>query len=231
MKLVEKLKKEGKSSRAKIVQYYIKVLDQIVEQMDKNQIELKQVREFIKRVKKYLEKYSSETPEDLVFAIFEDEEPKDPEDIDDGDDDEKPEEPEEPIPDDDKEEKKSRLEELREQLRKLRDRLMKRGKTVRARIVGHYLRLLDRILDRLEKNEISLPRVEDFIRRCKKFLEKFVGDEDDEDNKIAQLISADDEDNKIPDDDEEKENRSILEKLRERLVNLLERLRSGTIFN
>lgn len=45
------------------------------------------------------------------------------------------------------------------------------NKTIRAKIVEHYIKVLDRILDRMDRHDISLPRIRDFINRCRKFLE------------------------------------------------------------
>ena len=108
---------------------------------------------------------------------------------------------------------KTTLEKLREKLNELVERLRKQGKTTRAAIVERYIQVLERLMKKLENNELDKSKFYEFVKRVKALLEKYNKEHPKEDE-LVQMFTDDENDDDFPSEEETKELESQFEELR-----------------
>ena len=167
--LRDRLRKNRKNHRVKVVEAYIRVVDNLIERLKKHQLDNNRFHDFVKRVKEMLEKYADKNKDDektlatiaAIVNLLPDNELESTFDTDD-------------LPNEEEEkENLSTLEQFKKQLSELRDRLKKSGKKFRIRVVEAYMRVLDDLIERLKKHKLDNGRFNDFVKRVKELLEKF----------------------------------------------------------
>ena len=167
--LRDRLRKQRKNLRVKVVEAYIRVVDNLIEKLKKHELDNNRFHDFIKRVKEMLEKYADKNKEDeKTLAIFaamindlpdnELEDTFDPSDL--------PDERQE-------EENLTILEQFKKRLSELRERLRANGRRLRVRVVEAYLRVVDGLIERLKKHQLENGRFNDFVKRVRELLEKY----------------------------------------------------------
>jgi len=178
-KIESGLRKDRRIIEAVAIRVFKRIVIALKDSPLDNEFHRKTVDAALKRGEHLVEKYSEYLDENFLVA-FEEENPDDNLDDDEdeklpgeGDDDDDDKDDDKP---DDKKENERLLDRIRKRLQDLRDRLIKRRNSRRARIISRFIRACDILMDRLKNRHLDQGRLHEFLKRAKEILERFEKD-------------------------------------------------------